>query len=301
MPARYTLTLLLITLSVASGCNAHRDSLADETQRIEAWRQRRITSLTSDNGWLTLAGLYWLKQGSNRFGRDPHNELVLDQPAAPDDIGTFELQGNTVQFIAASSTHVTANGRPVTQLKLSTDATDKPTTLTLGSLRFFAIERAGQIGIRVRDIEHPARKNFQGLNYFPISTEWRIDARYEPYTPSKHIAIVNILGMTEQMESPGALVFNKDGQTWRLEALRESPTDRDLFVMLTDATSGRDTYGAGRYIYVRMPIGKQVWLDFNQAFNPPCAFTEFATCPLPPRQNRLQLAVTAGEKKYAAH
>jgi hypothetical protein len=211
------------------------------------------------------------------------------------------LQANSVSFTASPNSGVTSEGRPVTEIQLTTDATEKPTLLTLGSLRFYAIERGGQFGIRVRDVEHPARKAFKGLTYFPISTDWRIDARYEAYVPSKHIAIVNILGMTEQMESPGALVFSKDSQVWRLDAIQESPTDTELFMMFTDGTSGRDTYGAGRYLYVPKPTGKQVWLDFNQAFNPPCAFTEFATCPLPPRQNRLQLAVTAGEKKYTAH
>lgn len=300
MLARLSLPVLCLSLCVAGGCKPHQDSLSTETQRIEAWRQQRVTNLTSENGWLTLAGLYWLKPGRNQFGRDNYNDLVLNHPAVPDTAGVFNVQ-TTVSFIAEPNSGVTLQDQPVTQINLASDATEKPTILTLGSLRFYLIERAGQFGVRVRDTEHPARKAFKGLEYFPISTDWRVNARYETYLPSKHITIVNILGMTEQMESPGALVFDKDGHTWRLDALLESPTDTELLVMFTDATSGRDTYGAGRYLYVPKPTSKQVWLDFNQAFNPPCAFTEFATCPLPPRQNRLELAVTAGEKKYSAH
>jgi len=292
-------SLLLLTLATL-GCSRH-DFSGDETQRIEAWRQQRLTNLTSDNGWLTLAGLYWLKPGNNRFGRGEHNDLVLNLPNAPDDIGTFTLQGNTVQFVAAANSGVTSQARPVTQLTLATDATEHPTVLVLGSLSFYAIERAGRFGVRVRDSDYPARKTFTGLEYFPISNEWRVDARYERYKPVKHLAIINVLGMTEQMESPGALIFVKDGQTWRLDAVRESPDDKQLMIMFNDATSGRDTYGAGRYLYVREPFFDHAWLDFNQAYNPPCAFTEFATCPLPPKQNRLQLAVTAGEKKYLRH
>jgi uncharacterized protein (DUF1684 family) len=299
MPVYYC-SGILAALLLLTGCHAHRDSLSDETQRIDNWRQQRVATLTSENGWLTLAGLFWLKPGSNRFGRNANHELVLGTDNIDEDIATFELQDKTVRFTAASTSHVTAHDQAVKQLQLATDATDQPTLLATDSLRFYAIERAGRFGVRVRDINHPARKAFTGLSYFPVNIDWRIDAHYERYWPSKHIAIVNILGMTEQMESPGALVFTKDGQTWRIDSILESPTDTQLFVMFTDATSGRDTYGAGRYLYIRRPIGTQVWLDFNQAFNPPCAFTEFATCPLPPKQNRLALAVTAGEKKYQA-
>lgn len=224
MLTRLPLLALCLSLCLATGCKPHQDSLGTETQRIEAWRQQRATSLTSENGWLTLAGLYWLKPGNNRFGRDSHNDLVLNHPAVPDTAGVFDVQKTVVSFTAEPNSGVMLQGQPVTQINLATDAAEKPTILTLGSLRFYAIERAGQFGVRVRDTEHPARKAFKGLEYFAISTAWRIDARYEAYLPSKRVAIVNILGMTEQMESPGALVFDKDGRTWRLDTILESPT-----------------------------------------------------------------------------
>ncbi len=285
-----------LTMTLLTGCGNHVDSQTEETKLVEAWRAKRVTNLTSENGWLTLAGLYWLQEGANGFGRATSNALVLDHPALQDTAGVFELRDGRVSFTAAAGSNITHDGPPITHIDLQTDAAGKPTVLQAGSLRFHAIERAGKFGVRVRDIEHPSRKTFTGLNYFPISIDWRIQARFEPHVPSKRIAIVNILGMTEPMESPGALVFDRDGKTWRLDTILESPTDTELFVMFTDATSGRESYGAGRYLYVPKPTNDHVWLDFNQAYNPPCTFTEFATCPLPPRQNRLQLAVRAGEK-----
>lgn len=296
-----TLALLtILTGPLLSGCGSRVESLTEETQMIEQWRAQRIANLTSETGWLSLAGLYWLQEGNNAFGRAASNRLVLDHAALPDTAGVFELHDGRVSFTAATGSTITHNSQPVTHIQLQTDMAEQPTILAAGSLRFYAIERTGKFGVRVRDIEHPARKAFRGIDYFPISTDWRLEARFEPYLPSKHVAIVNILGMTEPMESPGTLVFEKDGKTWRLDAILESPRDTELFLMFTDATSGRESYGAGRYIYVPKPTDKSVWLDFNKAYNPPCAFTGFATCPLPPRQNRLQLAVTAGEKKYTS-
>jgi uncharacterized protein (DUF1684 family) len=171
--------------------------------------------------------------------------------------------------------------------------------LESGTLSFFVIERVGRYGIRLRDKASPHRTNFRGLDYFPISTDWVFDARFEPYTPHRKIKITNVLGMEEDMDAPGALVFNKDGKEWRLDAILEDPKDEELFVMFADATSGKETYGAGRFMYVSLPQNKRVQLDFNKAYNPPCAFNTFATCPLPPYQNRLPLRVEAGEKNYA--
>jgi uncharacterized protein (DUF1684 family) len=188
-------------------------------------------------------------------------------------------------------------GSPVTSLELKSDADEKPTELVAGSLHFMLIERAGHLGIRVRDSVSPNRSQFKGLQYFPVRADWRVQARFEPYNPEHRIPIVNILGMEQEMLSPGALVFERDGRSWRLDAIREAGDD-DLFVMFSDATSGKQTYGAGRFLYVATPHGDRVDVDFNEAFNPPCAFTDFATCPLPPQQNRLALAIDAGELKY---
>src|SRR5690606_33881528 len=185
-----------------------------------------------------------------------------------------------------------------TETPMIDDHHEGTTVLAAGSLRFHVIERAGRAGIRVRDLDNPAWLEFTGLEYFPTNLEWRKVARFEPWPAPRTAKIINILGMTEEMTSPGELVFEHDGSTYRLTALAE-PGDAEWFVMIADGTSGKTTYGAGRYLYVDPPVDGRVVLDFNKAYNPPCAFTALATCPLPPPANRLGIAVTAGEKSYA--
>jgi uncharacterized protein len=270
-----------------------------EQQTIDAWRARRVAALTSDSGWLTLVGLYWLHEGDNSFGRDAGNALVLDNPALPGRCGTFVLRGHSVRFSAASGSPVKHAGQPVDSLELTADTAGDPTVLEVGSLRFFVIERAGNLGVRVRDLSNPHRTGFQGFSYFPVSTAWVFDARFEAYQPVHHIRIINILGMEQEYVSPGAVVFVKDGREWRLDTVLEQPGDQELFIMFADATSGHESYGAGRFLYVPLPTAGRTRLDFNESYNPPCALNDFATCPLPPPQNRLQLRVEAGEKTYA--
>ena len=292
---------LTVAFWPVAGAAAGREgaALASEQAAIARWRAERVESLTSDNGWLTLTGLYWLKEGDNTFGRAPGNSLVLDNPALADTAGSFVLTGHEVRFRALPESGVTHDGQPVTDLDLAPDASGHPTVLASGALRFYLIERAGKLGVRVRDLDNPHRSGFRGLEYFPVSTDWVVNARFERYQPIHHIKIINILGMELEMESPGAVVFMKDGHEWRLDTVLEEPGDDELFIMFADATSGHETYGAGRFLYIPIPSGATVPLDFNKAYNPPCALNEFATCPLPPWQNRLKLAVRAGEKKYA--
>src|SRR5215472_4163896 len=292
---------LAVALWPAAGAAAGRGAaaLATEEAAIARWRAERVESLTSDNGWLTLTGLFWLKEGDNTFGRAPGNSLVLDNAALADTAGSFVLKGNDVRFRARPGGGVTHDGQPVTDIDLAPDASGHPTVLSSGALRFYLIERAGNLGVRVRDLDNPHRSGFRGLEYFPVSTDWLVNARFERYQPAHHIKIINILGMELEMDSPGAVVFNKDGHEWRLDTVLEEPGDEELFIMFADATSGHATYGAGRFLYIPIPSGATVPVDFNKAYNPPCALNEFTTCPLPPWQNRLKLAVTAGEKKYA--
>jgi uncharacterized protein (DUF1684 family) len=275
------------------------DDLKAESALIGEWRAQRVAALTSDEGWLTLAGLFWLKDGDNSFGRAADNALVLDNAALDEHCGTFSVSGHAVRFTAAPASGVTHDGQPVSSLELSADTSGQPTVLASGTLRFFVIERAGNIGVRVRDLNNPHRTGFKGLSYFPVSTGWLLDARFEPYQPAHRIKIINILGMEQEYESPGAVVFEKDGREWRLDAVLEEPGDRELFIMFADATSGHETYGAGRFLYVPLPSAGRTRLDFNKAYNPPCALNDFATCPLPPLQNHLKLRVEAGEKTYA--
>ncbi|GAC1454105.1 MAG: DUF1684 domain-containing protein [Steroidobacteraceae bacterium] len=291
----------LLGLCGASAAPAATPQVTAEAEHatISAWRTQRADSLTSDTGWLTLAGLFWLRPGNNTLGRGAANALVLDNAALADSAGSFVLTGDKVRFVARPGSGITHDGRPVSTLELTSDAHGEPTVLASGALRFFVIERAGNIGVRVRDLNNPHRLNFQGLSYFPVSAAWVFNARFEPYQPVHHIRIMNILGMEEDAESPGAVVFTKDGRQWRLDAVLEQPGDQELFIMFADATSGHETYGAGRFLYIPLPVNGAATLDFNKAYNPPCALNDFATCPLPPYQNRLSLRVEAGEKQYA--
>jgi len=270
-----------------------------ERARIRDWRSQRVESLTSDSGWLTLVGLFWLKEGDNSFGRAADNALALDHAGLAGHAGTFVVSNHRVRFLAAPGSGVSHDGQPVTSLQLAADVSGQPTVLASGTLRFFLIERAGNLGVRVRDLANPHRLQFRGLSYFPVSTEWVFEARFEPYQPVRHIPIVNILGMEQDMLSPGAVVFSRDGREWRLDAVLEDPADTQLFIMFADGTSGHETYGGGRFIGAPLPQAGHVRLDFNKAYNPPCALNDFATCPLPPPQNRLKLRIEAGEKTYA--
>ncbi len=270
----------------------------DEEATVTRWRAERVKSLTSDTGWLTLVGLLWLRDGDNSFGRAPTNTLVLDNAALADNAGSFQVQDHHVRFTARPGAGITHHGEPVTRIEMDSDAVGEPTVVSSGSLRFFVIERAGKLGVRVRDLANPRRLDFRGLKYFPISPDWRISARFEPYEPARHINIINILGMEDEALCPGALVFTRNGQESRLDTVLESPTDQRLFVMFQDTTSGRETYGGGRFMYIPMPVEGLATLDFNEAYNPPCALNDFATCPLPPPQNRLRIRVAAGELRY---
>jgi len=277
---------------------AAADNLPDEHARIADWRAKRLASLTSETGWLTPIALYWLKDGENSFGRASTQDFSVDDAALAADTGAFFLANGHVRYVAHASKAMTYLGKPVANLDLVSDVDEKPTELIAGSLHFMLIERAGHLGIRVRDSVSPNRVHFKGLEYFPVRADWHIQAHFEPYVPEHRIPIVNILGMTEEMTSPGAIVFEREGRVWRLDTILEAPGDRELFVMFSDATSGKQTYGAGRFLYVGLQHADRIEVDFNEAFNPPCAFTDFATCPLPPQQNRLALAIDAGELKF---
>jgi uncharacterized protein (DUF1684 family) len=287
---------------VSAGSAATSSAAQTERGIVEQWRAERVASVTSEQGWLTLVGLFWLDQGANSFGRAPSNKIVLDHPALADVAGTFVLDAQGVHFTAQPGSGITQGGRPVSTLDLAADSGGNPTVLASGPLQFFVIERAGKLGVRIRDRDSPRRRNFAPIEYYPIDPAWAVEARFDPYEPHRHLRIVNILGLENEVESPGALVFTKNGREWRLDAVLEDPADPSLFVMFADGTNGKGSYGGGRFMNVplptRGPAGWVVRVDFNQAYNPPCAFNDFATCPLPPYQNRLALNVEAGEKRY---
>lgn len=270
---------------------------ADYYQQVDNWRQKRLESLTADDGWLTLIGLFWLENGANPIGSDPTNRIILPAGKAPARLGVVTLEGGALRFEAAEGAEVLHAGQPVRIMVLEPDSSDEPTTLDTGDLSLFVIERSGRFALRVRDRAHPARTSFNGIDHYPVDPVWRIAARFEPYEPPKSIPVPNVLGTVEEEPSPGAVLFEIDGKKLRLDALLGS--GGRLFLLFADRTSGRETYGGGRFLYTEAPASDgTVSIDFNLAYNPPCAFTDFATCPLPPRQNRLPVAIRAGELTF---
>lgn len=271
------------------------------TDEVEQWKSKRLASLKGEDGWLSLVGLHWLKEGENKIGSDPSNEVTLPEGKSPRVAGSLFLKGGAVKIEARPNSGITSEGKPVTSLDLSYDAdSGKPTMLKLGTLTFHVIKRGERLGVRVKDSASPERVNFHGLEYFPLDERWRFEARFEPHNPPKTIPITNVLGMEDDEPSPGAVVFDLNGQTYRLDALTE-PGEEQFFIIFADTTSGKETYGAGRYLYAGPPDAQgRLLIDFNEAYSPPCAFTKYATCPLPPEQNRLPLRVEAGEK-FAGH
>jgi uncharacterized protein len=282
---------------------------AGYTSELQKWQQDRLAGLTKEDGWLTLIGLFWLNEGENKFGSDPKSAVVLPKDKAPANAGILRREGDSVYLTPTipGVSVVSPKGEPEkeagklpTQFKLKNDNEDGgPSVVKLGSLLMTVIKRGDRIGFRVKDTESRTRREFKGLEYYPIDPKWRVEARFEPYQPPKMIPITNVLSMTDNETSPGALAFEVDGKTYRIDPILEQG-ETDWFIMIADETTGKETYGAGRYLYVTPADSSgKVVIDFNKAYSPPCAFTNFATCPLPPRQNHLPFRIDAGEKKYA--
>ena len=268
---------------------------------IEKWRSDRIRHLTADDGWLTVIALSWLEEGDNPIGAAPANRIVLPAGKAPPALGRIRLTVGKAHLEVTPGVEVTHEAKRVQSLDLDSDEAGKPTVVRHGTLSFYLIKRGERLGVRVKDSANAARKAFRGIDSYPVQSAWRLEARFEPYPLKRTIPIPNILGTVSQEPSPGAVVFRVAGKEYRLDAVEEQG-EEDLFLIFGDQTNGSETYGAGRFLYAPRPgkDGKTV-VDFNKAYNPPCAFTRFATCPLPPPQNRLPIPIAAGEKGSGLH
>ena len=272
---------------------------------IEQWRAARVARLTAPDGWLSLIGLEWLHEGANHVGSAADNDIVLK--AGPAHLGTVTLAADGAASIAlAKDSGATVDGKSVAEAVLVDDmhatAGAAPTTVRFGNASFYVIERDGRKALRVKDADAEARRDFAGIDYFPVDPSWRIEADWVPFVPAHDLEIGTAIGTIDKVSVPGKAVFRRDGHTFELLPYQEEPGG-ELFFVIADRTSGKETYGAARFFYAALPKGGlaqpgKVELDFNKAYNPPCAFTPFATCPLAPPENRLDVAVAAGEKKY---
>ncbi len=295
------LLIFLIHFAI-SGCSKKRDiDIAAYQKEIEQWRNKREEGLKKENGWLTLCGLFWLKDGENKMGTDSSNAIIFPPGKAPKYAGSIYLRRGELLLKTNKKRNIRWKDSLITSMKLKSDemGAAQPTILSLRTLTFYVIKRGDQLGVRVKDNENPARMNFKGLEYYTTNPEWRVNAKFKPYIPPKILPIVNILNQVSNDTCPGAIVFKIKGKEYQLDALRETGSN-ELFIIFSDETSGKETYGMGRYLYTALPDSNgNVIIDFNKAYNPPCAFTIYATCPVPPKQNHLPFRVEAGEKKYA--
>lgn len=283
--------LLALVVAAAAAAQPHSGYEA----RVQQWRAAYENSLRADDGWLTLAGLFWLKEGANSAGTAPGSDILLPPASAPGRVGEFDFRGNITLFRAAEGVAVTVNGHPATEAPLTADTDGVPGLVQTGDLTMMVIHRGKRYGIRVKNKRGPVRLHFTGLHWYPVKPQYRIIAEFHSYPKPRLIAIPNVLGETEPLPSPGYAAFTVGGVNVRLIPVTE---DGRLFFVFRDRTAGKATYGSGRFLDADMPVDGKVTLDFNEAHNPPCAFTPYATCPLPPASNRLSVAIEAGEKKY---
>jgi uncharacterized protein len=252
---------------------------------IAQWRAEHEAKLKADDGWLTVVGLHWMHEGVNTVGSDPKADAPLPS-SMPARVGTITLSKGKAHFKPAG-------GVQLKEMDLKTDITEQYDRLALGRVKFFVIERETRFGVRVKDNDSEARRKFAGLRWYPVDPSWNIKAKF---IPSPHqVSFDTEVGVKEKDESPGYVTFTRGGREYKMEAVKE---DDDLWFVFRDQTSGKTTYGASRFLYTPFPKDGFVEMDFNKAENPPCMFTDYATCPLPTPQNRLQLAVTAGEQTY---
>ena len=269
----------------------------DYTKEIEKWRQERETNLKKETGWLTVAGLSWLKEGTNTVGAGEKFDVRLTENFKQGKFGEIEFKDGKAVLKVANGVEAQADGKPIAApVNLVSDEKGKPTEIRTGTQTFYLIRREDRFGIRLKDSNSEARRNFKGLHWFPVDESYKVAARFEAFPEPKEVSIPNVLGGNFKMKSPGTLKFSLHGKEYALEPVDEG--EGSLFIIFRDKSSEGETYKSGRFLYADKPVNGAVILDFNKAENPPCAFTAFATCPLPPPQNILDLEIKAGEKRY---
>ena len=287
-------------LLAASYCTAGPGETAPNGAPDAAYRgafEKRKVELTDDlrQNWLSLAGLFWLKPGTNTFGSDPGNQIVLANGGVPAHGGSFDFNGQAVTVKILPGVGATIDGKPTTGAELQSDATEHPTVLEIGSLRMRVIKRGDRIGIRVKDLKSQAAQDYHGPVFFPLNTNYRVTATWVPSGGKRTVDVPNVLGDITPTPVTGEAHFKINGQDVSLTDLGGDPS-KGLFFVFNDLTSKTDTYPGGRFLETDPVANGSVVLDFNRAHSPPCAVTPYATCPLAPKENRLAVAIPAGEK-----
>jgi uncharacterized protein (DUF1684 family) len=294
---RLTISILALATIIACGQAPAPVDPAYKAE-VEDWRAQRLARLTAEDGWLSLTGLYWLEEGDNPFGSAEDNAVVLPDPAVAEIAGVLSVSPDgKIAAVAEADAGVAVNGEVLVEAELKTDAQGRPDLITAGRIQFYIIDRGGKLGARVKPPQAKPRPRFTGIEHFPIDTGLKVEAAFERYDEPREVAIPTVLGEDTTMLATGLLRFTVNGSEQTLEPYVGSPEDDTFFLIFRDGTSGESTYGAGRFLSAAAPgEGDSTVLDFNLAYNPPCAFTPFATCPLPPPQNVLEVPINAGEK-----
>lgn len=261
---------------------------------VEQWRQKYEAKLRAEDGWLTVSGLFWLHEGENRFGSAPGNDVVLAFPPMPANAGRFDLHAGKTVVHVNPGVPITMGGKPVESAELRPDS--KQDRLVIGDLTFFVHASGGRFGIRLKDKNSQLRKEFKGLHWFPVDPAYRFTARYVAYPSPREVEIETTLGDHDKLYLEGYVAFSMAGKEYRLDA--EKDDSGGLFIVFRDLTSKTETYQSARFLDTDPPKDGSVELDFNKAYNPPCAYNPYTTCPLPAPGNRMQVEIPAGEKRY---
>jgi hypothetical protein len=293
--------LTLLSFTIFAQTNTQNNTYFAE---VEQWHSIRIAELKQPDGWLNLEGLFWLKKGVNSFGSAKENELVYDNTAFPKHLGDFIYEDGKVFWKDAGKEKIIINDNA--DLVVANSEILNLLTQTEGAyisqwkdFIWVVIQREDKVGVRFRNLKAKTLLEFKGIERFPVDAKWLVKAKVIPRDQNP-LMIMNVLGQNTAQKHGGQLEFDIEGKTYRLDAIDEG--GKKLLVTFADATSGKTTYGSGRFLYIDKPdLDGYTYIDFNNAYNPPCAFTEFATCPLPPPQNRLNISISAGEKKYGQH
>lgn len=291
MEKKFALCLALVLVFLGSTF-----AQSDYVKGVEKWRNDEESDLRKEDGWLTLAGLFWLKDGPNTVGAGPRFDVRLTDSFKQGEFGEINFKNGVATLQVASGVKAISNDQPVSKIDLVSDEKGKPTEIRVGSQMFYLIRRGDRFGVRLKDNQSEARLAFKGLNWFPVDESYRVPARLEAFPEPKEVMVPNVLGGHFKMKSPGHLRFTRQGQEYSLQPVLQD--DGSLFIIFRDASNSSETYSAGRFLDADEPVNGKTTLDFNKAENPPCAFTHYATCPLPPEGNDLPVAIKAGEKRY---
>ena len=299
--AKVRLIVSILSIALICSCGGREEESAEHAALVKEelqWRQEREWSMTSPTSWLTIAGLFWLEEGGNSFGTDPGNDIVLPEGSAPPIAGRFALNGDSVRVIPADGVTITMGKTAIGETVIASDDGKQPSIIALNDLRMWVITRGDRRAIRLRDFNAPRYKGFSELEFFPVKEEYRIRGAYQRFPSPRMVMIPTIVGTQAAMVSPGYVTFRLGDEEIRLDAFEAGSDKSTLFIIFKDGTSGVETYGACRFLLADILDDGSVDLNFNRAYNPPCAYTPFATCPLPTLRNELTVRIEAGEKMY---